>query len=224
MPCARCLPGSNCWMPLSLIPQRLRLPPHRPAPRCRTAPSPHPSQVTRGAPARAAAPLDRGDRPAGRHPAAARGLHRPVERAAAGREGSAGQRHAGRRRRRRQALLDLPRALLLEPADRSLTQGDNLTRRAARLGIGINPQFGAAPGGKICADYLPAPMETNGLTLTIAGPSQANLERAQAALGGLAGDVRARRLRHVLHQPQQHHVPGGVGRQEHPVHRRRAWR
>ena len=76
----------------------------------------------------------------------------------------------------RQALLDLPRALLLDPTDRSLTQGDNLTRRAARLGIGINPQFGAAPGGKICADYLPAPVEVDGLTLTIAGPSQARLD------------------------------------------------
>ena len=76
-----------------------------------------------------------------------------------------------------QALLDLQRALLLDPADRSFTQGDDLTRRAARLSIRINPQFSAAPDGKICADYLPAPVETDGLTLTIAGPSQTNLDQ-----------------------------------------------
>jgi hypothetical protein len=76
-----------------------------------------------------------------------------------------------------QALIDLQSALLLEPAGRSFTQGDQITNRAARLGIGINPQFGGAPGGKICAGDRPAPIEANGLTLTIAGPSQANLDQ-----------------------------------------------
>jgi hypothetical protein len=76
-----------------------------------------------------------------------------------------------------QVLFELQRALLLDPADRSFTQGDNLTRQAARLGMLINPQFSAAPGGKICADNLPAPVETDGLTLTFAGPSQANLDQ-----------------------------------------------
>jgi hypothetical protein len=75
-----------------------------------------------------------------------------------------------------QALL----ALLLEPADRSFTQGDQITSRAARLGICINPQFAGAPGGTICVDNLPTPIEADGLTLTIAGPSQANLDQLKA--------------------------------------------
>ncbi len=78
---------------------------------------------------------------------------------------------------RAQALLDLPAALLVDVTDRSLAQGDILTRRAARLGIPINQEFDAVPDRKICTGELPASVEADGLSLTIAGPNQANLDQ-----------------------------------------------
>lgn len=58
-----------------------------------------------------------------------------------------------------------------------IAEGDHLRRRAALLGIPVNPGF---PNGLIVVDDAPAPIEVGTLRLQIVGPTQANLQALQA--------------------------------------------
>jgi beta-lactamase superfamily II metal-dependent hydrolase len=58
---------------------------------------------------------------------------------------------------------------------RSIAQGDELTKLAGKLGIGINQRF--APDSLITTDLVPDPILLGNLSLRIIGPTEENLTR-----------------------------------------------
>ena len=60
--------------------------------------------------------------------------------------------------------------------NRSIAQGDKLTRRAIALGLPINPSHRFGPKRMITADESTEPIPLENLTLRVVGPTQANLE------------------------------------------------
>jgi hypothetical protein len=74
---------------------------------------------------------------------------------------------------------------LMDIDSRSIDQGDKLTRAAAALHVPVNPGFPpldpkSGPQGLVCVDTAPTALEFDGITVQVAGPSKANLERLEA--------------------------------------------